>query len=186
MNISVEYSGSKITVSVNKEPYFLGVIKKKFWKDIWMLLDESKNEVASYTMDSKYFVYDFKMKVSIKNDSPSSTLILNYKNKKPHFLFEHSGSDYLIVFHSGNKISFFKDKQQFALMKKKSVSGWSGSEFLIRANDDINMTLFIILICSVLITRYNEPDGDSDFTIDLGSLVKELQPLDETWQPKVL
>jgi hypothetical protein len=61
----------------------------------------------------------------------------------------------------------------------------SGQEFGIRIDDDANVALFIILVCAVIITRYNEPDGDSDLTIDLGNLlVKELQPFDETWRPK--
>jgi vesicle coat complex subunit len=126
------------------------------------------------------------MEVKINSDISSNSIILNYKNNNPHFSFEYSSNDYLIVFHSGNRTSFFKNNKQFALMKRKSISGWSGSEFQIRADDDIYIVLLIILICSVLITKHNEPDGDSDFTIDLGNLGKELQPLDEDWQPKVL
>lgn len=186
MNISVEYSGSKINAFINNEPYFQGTLKKKIWKDTWVLFDNSKKELASYVMNSKFFVYDFNMTVSITSDT-TQVLTLNYKNKKPHFSFEHSASNYLIVFHSGNRVSFFKDKRQFALMKKKSISVWSGQEFAIRMDDDANIALFIIVVCAVIITRYNEPDGDSDLTIDLGSfLIKELQPFDETWQPKTL
>lgn len=183
MNISVQYSGSKITVSINKEPYFRGVIKKKFWKDVWVLFDDSKNEVASYTMDSRYFLYDFKMEVRIKGDSPHSELTLIYKNKKPHFSFDYSGNNYLVVLHSNNKISFFKGNRQFAYMEKKKLSGWSGQEFSVKANGDTNIAFFIVLLGAVLITGYSDPDSDSDFTIDLGNFAKELQPVDGSWQP---
>lgn len=53
MNISVEYSGSKINAFINNEPYFQGTLKKKFWKDTWVLFDNSKKELANYVMDSK-------------------------------------------------------------------------------------------------------------------------------------
>jgi hypothetical protein len=186
MNISAKYSGSKLTVSINNVAFFQGTIKKKFWKKVWTLFDSSKKEVATYVIMSKYFVYDFKMKISINSHESNQNIHLNYKNKMPHFFFDYRSCNYLIVFHSGNKVSFFKENQQFASMKKKSISGWSGQGFVIIADDDIDTALFIILLSSVLIVRHNEPDGDSDFTIDLGSFIKELQPFDQTWHPKIL
>lgn len=183
MQISVSYNGGKLDVSLNDTSYFKGRIRKKFWQDTWLLVDNSKEVLAKYTVYSRYFAYDFNVNIFIANELFS---VLNYKYKRPHFAFEHSGEKFLVVFHKRNQVSFFRDEHQFAQMKKKTVSSWSGQEFLIIADDDTDVALLMLVIYAILITKYNETDEDSDFTIDLGSFEQELLPYNKMWRPKIL
>lgn len=180
MIFSIEYSGNTIQTFVNDEIYFSGTLKKKFWKSNWVLLNKDGKKIASYKIKSKYFRFDFSLILSIEEFNQQ--LQLNYKSKKPHIDLKHQNNDYLIIFHIGKKISFLKNDIQFASLTKKTVSFGGSKTFIGSMTKEVNLTLALLLIfATILLDNINNFDGDSDFSIDLGSYHKELKPFDSSW-----
>ena len=180
MRLQIKYSNSSIQALINNQEYFKGRIKKKFWKSKWILFSEHKEQIASYAIKSKYFHFNFSVILSIEESGQK--LQLEYISKKPHINSQDQSDNYLIIFHVGNKISFFKNDTQFASLSKQSVSFGRSKTFDGLISNQVNLTLALLLIfATIILDDINNFEEDSDFNIDLGSYHKELRPFDSSW-----
>ena len=177
-NISIEYSGSKINTSLNGTAYFNGKLKKKWWKDIWMLIDSNNNKVSQYEIKGKYFKQSF----DIILNQQSEILKLRYENKRPHLSFTHANNNFLIVWHLTNtyaiKYSIFENDIQIASLTKISKN-WFWAHFTLLADDRTDLILLLQVVYLVILISENI-NKDPEYS-EVAAYFKELKPFNDFW-----
>lgn len=176
MICSIEYTGSTIETVLNKHIYYSGKLKKKFWKDIWIVKEEKSDETDFFfQMKSNCFSRDFLMLIK-----PGEGVI-SYKNRRPHATFYKGLLKYLIVFHNKDKLSFFDEDIQFASMKKV-YSDFNVIQYNLIIDDDKNLNLILQIAYAVIIIK-EEIKKDPEYS-QIASWFNELKEFNEYWKPK--
>jgi hypothetical protein len=184
-NLFIEYDLSTATFRFNEDVFFIGKTKKRFWKIDWTLFDQSKTIIASFILKQKPFFLNCKLLIDYLKEEKTTTLIFFYKVwKAPHIKFEYQNDQFLIVFHIGNKFSFFKNGKQFALLQKEKISISLDKKYKVIADADTSPDILAIISYAILIITEDEFEQAGDFNVDLGNLGPELKSFDQTWKAK--
>ena len=144
--LSIDYNGSKTVTTLNGISYFEGKLKKKYWKDVWILKDKNNDKITRYELKSKLFKRSFRIFLLHQNE----TIILNYKNKNPHISFTYENSQYLIIWHINYKFPMFKNEDQIASMRITS-DDYMWKRFSIITADFINVDFLLQTLYAVIL-----------------------------------
>ncbi len=185
LELSIEYDLRTATFHKERDVQFIGKTKKRFWKINWTLFDQKNEIVASYIIKQKPFFLNCKLLVDYRREEKSISLVLFYKIwKAPHIKFEYQNDQFLIIFHLGNKFSFFKNGKQFAVLEKEKISISLSKKYKVIADADISLDLLAIMSYAILIITEDEFEQAADFNVDLGNLGPELKSFDQAWKAK--
>lgn len=185
LELSIQYDLRTATFYNGREVQFIGKTKKRFWKIDWTLFNQSNDIIALYILKQKPFFLNCKLQVDYRRKEKPSPLIFFYKVwKAPHIKFEYQNDQFLIVFHVGNKFSFFKNEKQFAILEKEKISISLGKKYKVIADADTSLDLMAIMSYAILIITEDEFEQAADFNVDLGNLGPELKIFDQTWKAK--
>lgn len=186
LELSIEYDLRTATFYKGRDVQFIGKTKKRFWKINWTLFDQSSEiVVASYIIKQKPFFLNCKLLVDYRREEKPISLVLFYKIwKAPHIKFDYQDDQFLIIFHLGNKFSFFKNKKQFAVLEKENFSISLSKKYKVNADADTSLDLLAIMSYAILIITEDGLEQAADFNIDLGNLGPELKSFDQAWKAK--
>ncbi len=177
-NLSIEYNGFKINTALNGNPYFSGKLKKKWWKDIWMLIDSNNNKISQYEIKGQYFKQSF----DIFLHQQFEILKLRYENKRPHLSFIHANNHYLIVWHLTEKysIKYSISKNDIQIASLTEISrNWFWTRFTLLADDRIDLDFFLQVVFLVILISENV-NKDPEYS-QIASYFKELRSFNDAW-----
>jgi len=179
LDLLVEYDLKTASFYKDGVVRFIGETKSRLWKTSWTLIDPSSNVIASYILKQKPFVPSCELFINFKNEN-ATNLVLLYKRWRPHITFTHKSDHFLIVIHTGTKISFFRNEKQFALLEKTEVAQGGVRKYRIVADETTSIELLIPVCYGLLALIENTVDQNHGLTINLGT---ELQAIDHLWRP---
>lgn len=185
LELSIKYDFRTAIFYKGSDLQFIGKTKKRFWKINWTLFSQSNEIVAYYILKQKPFFLNCKLLVDYQREKKAISLVLFYKIwKAPHIKFEYQNDQFLIVFHIGNKFSFFKNEKQFAFLQKEKFSISLDKKYKVIADTNTSPDLLTIMSYAILIITEDEFEQAADFNVDLGNLGPELKSFDQTWKAK--
>ena len=185
MDLVAEYNTFEVKFRHNNNLIFSGVRTTEKWRYKWQLFDPEKNVISEIKPGPYTFFFSLNEKylISYPASSGAYNLTLHYKVKKgPHYEVLFNDDFYEIVQHKGNKVSFFKNQQQFAYLTEQAMTFGSSTKLYIVADDDTNISFLCALIYGI-ICETETNDGDINF--NMGNMSGELKRFDAQWQPKL-
>jgi hypothetical protein len=178
--IRIKQNGLKLEIESNDHLILSGRLKKRFWSSVWKFVDDESQLNIAFKILSKYFKFDYNLLILCHDEEFN----LKFNHAPPNITFQVNSDEYLIIFHTGTRISLFKNQKQCASLSKKKVYIKGKKTFKGLVDDTIDTEICLIIFCAlVLIDEMESSDYDADFIIDFGNFSKELKPFDERWNP---
>lgn len=183
MQLIANYNNFEVKFWDNDKLIFSGVRSIERFRYKWQLFDPAANLISNIKLKPYFISFSLNEEylVSYTSNNRHYNLILYYKVKKgPHYEIIFNDDHYEIILHKGNKVSFFKNQQQFAYLTEKPLTISPLIKLHIVANDDINISFFCTLIYGMMCKRET---NDANLNFNFGNLSSQLKQFDAQWQP---
>lgn len=183
MELIVDYNTFEAKFWSNNILLFTGIRTTEKWRYKWQLSSSEQKIISEIRL--KPYIISFSLneeyKISYFSDNNIYDLTLYYKIRKaPHYKLLFNNDSYEIILHKGNKISFFKNQQQFAYLEEQSVTTGFVTKFHIIADDNTNISFLCTLIFGI---KCNQETNDGNINFNIGNIGSELKKFNAQWRP---